>query len=33
MVYAIDGGTSGYFAYHLPQFFKDAWTTLSTGAH
>jgi DNA-binding beta-propeller fold protein YncE len=32
MVYAIDGGTSGYFAYHLPQLFKEAWTNLVPGS-
>jgi len=32
MIYAIDGGSSGYFAYHLPQLFKDAWATLSSGS-
>ena len=32
LIYAIDGGSSGYFAYHLPQLFKDAWETLSSGS-
>lgn len=31
VVYAIDGGSSGYYAYLVPQLFRDAWKTLSPG--
>jgi DNA-binding beta-propeller fold protein YncE len=31
VVYAIDGGSSGYYAYAVPQLFKEAWTTLTQG--
>jgi len=30
-VYAIDGGSSGYFVYNVPQLFRDPWTALSPG--
>ena len=31
IVYAIDGGSSGYYAYLVPQLFKDAWESLRKG--
>jgi DNA-binding beta-propeller fold protein YncE len=32
VVYAIDGGSSGYYAYLVPQFFKETWATLMPGS-
>lgn len=32
IVYAVDGGASGYYAYLLPQLFKDAWSTTSSAS-
>ena len=29
-VYAIDGGSSAYYAYHVPQFFKPGWADSSS---
>jgi DNA-binding beta-propeller fold protein YncE len=32
VIYAVDGGASGYYAYALPQLFKDAWSVLSSAS-
>jgi len=32
IIYAVDGGSSGYYAYLLPQLFKEAWVAMSSGS-
>jgi DNA-binding beta-propeller fold protein YncE len=32
-LYAIDGGSSGYYAYIVPQLFREPWSTLAPGTH